>query len=450
MTKTRAHTSWGRLPSAESDPLRVSWRSELLPDLPEGLTALPYGLGRSYGDSCLNDGGALLLTRGLDRFIAFDRANGVLRCEAGVTLEEIIHLVLPQGWFLPVTPGTKFVTVGGAIANDVHGKNHHRVGTFGRFVRRFELARSDGERLTCSPVENADWFQATIGGLGLTGLVTWAEIQLRPVANAYVETESVKFGSLAEFFDLNAESERDFEYTVAWVDCLATGSKLGRGHYLRGNHAGPQLERLAAPRSLPLPPVPFDLPGFALNSLTVRAFNFVYYHRQRARLKRRLASYDSFFYPLDAVGHWNRIYGRRGFYQYQFVLPPTASRMQLREIFEEIAESGQASFLAVLKTFGDKRSPGWLSFPKPGVTLALDFPNRGEKTLALFERLDRLIADGGGAVYPAKDARMSGEHFRAFFPAWEKLGPYIDPRFSSSFWRRVTGGESALRARETA
>lgn len=430
--------SWGRTPKAKHAVAIPEWRSDRLP--PPRTTAnptlLPYGLGRSYGDSCLNDRGTLIDTRRLARFIAFDRATGMLTCEPGVTLAEILHLVVPQGWFLPVTPGTKFVTIGGAIANDVHGKNHHAAGTFGRFVRRFELLRSDGSRLQCAPSENPGFFGATIGGLGLTGLITWAELQLVPIHNPFMEAESVKFGSLDEFFEVNAASERDFTHTVAWVDCLKKGKALGRGLYNRGNHAGPRigdLPRLPKTRSLS---VPVDAPGFALNGLTVRAFNFAYYARQRAKVVGGLVPYHPFFYPLDAIEKWNRIYGRRGFFQYQFVVPEKSDA--LRGIFDAIARSGEGSFLAVLKRFGTLKSPGLMSFPRPGFTLALDFSNRGERTMKLFERLDAMVLEAGGAVYPAKDARMSGKSFRAFFPQWEAFSRYIDPRFSSSFWRRVT------------
>lgn len=438
MAGSRQLDSWGRVRRARRVGVPVVSRDEPLPASPEGTTLLPYGLGRSYGDSCLNDDGALLLTRGLDRLISFDRATGVVRCESGVTLAQVLHLALPQGWFLPVTPGTKFVTLGGAIANDVHGKNHHAAGTLGRYVRAFELLRSDGSRLLCTPEQNAEWFGATIGGLGLTGLITWAELQLRPVANGFIEAESVKFGSLDEFFAINRESEASFEYTVAWVDCLARGASLGRGLYNRGNHAPVQLDQLAFPRLPRKLSVPIDLPSFAMTRPFIQAFNTLYFHKQRRRITRGLQSFEPFFYPLDAVLDWNRIYGSRGFFQYQFVVPHGDSHDVVREIFTRIAHSGQGSFLAVLKTFGDLPSPGWLSFPRPGVTLALDFPNRGGMTLDLFDDLDRIVLSAGGAVYPAKDARMSAASFRRFFPQWEKLVPYVDPRFSSGFWKRVT------------
>jgi FAD/FMN-containing dehydrogenase len=430
-------SSWGRIRRTRHEAVRVSWRTEPL-EIPTEMSALPYGLGRSYGDSCLNDGGALLMTRGLDRFISFDGELGIVRCEAGVSLAELLALVVPRGWFLRVTPGTKYVTIGGAIANDVHGKNHHREGTFGRHVRQFELLRSDGTRRICSPTENADWYSATIGGLGLTGLVTWAELSLRPIVNAFIELESVRFGGIDEFFDVNRESEQNFEHTVAWIDALAPGARLGRGHYLRGNHAPPLAAPPRTPRALQLP-VPFELSSSTLNRFVVRGFNAAYFHRQRRRLRQSLVHFNPFFYPLDAIGDWNRLYGRRGFFQYQCVVPFADGAAIVRELLTTIGRSHQASFMAVLKSFGTIRSPGWLSFPRPGFTIAIDFPNRGDRTRTLFDRLDAIVCAAGGGVYPAKDARMSSDTFCCSFPEWKRITPYLDPGFSSNFWRRVAG-----------
>ena len=431
--------SWGRYPPARQNTLRLRWAVDALPaPAAGGEKLLPYGQGRSYGDSCLNDGGTLLLTRGLDRFIRFDRDSGLLRCEAGVTLAEILRLIVPQGWFLPVTPGTKFVSVGGAIANDVHGKNHHGAGTFGCHVTRFELLRSDGSRMICSPQENAAWFAATVGGLGLTGLITWAEIRLKPIANPFVAVETTRFADLDEFFALSAAAEADYEYTVAWLDCLAGGRSFGRGLFVRGNHAAPQLSGLppiAEPQGRTFP---FDAPGWMLNNLSIRAFNSAYYHRQRGKTASGFRHFDPFFYPLDAVLAWNRIYGRRGFLQYQCAVPDDDGHKAIRSILEKIVASGLGSFLSVLKTFGGIPSPGMLSFPRKGVTLALDFPMRGAGTLTLLDELDAIVRQAGGAVYPAKDARMSPESFQAYFPRWHEFSQYIDPKFSSGFWRRVT------------
>jgi FAD/FMN-containing dehydrogenase len=402
---------------------------------------LPYGFGRSYGDCCLNDGGILVDASPLDRFISFDTEQGILHCEAGVALADILEIAVPRGWFPPVTPGTRFVTVGGAIANDIHGKNHHRAGTFGCHTRKFELVRSSGERIACSQSENPEWFGATIGGLGLTGLIAWAEIRLKRIRSASLDVETIRFGNLEEFFSLSAESDRDFEYTVAWVDCFSRGDSLGRGLFMRANHADERLAALPGPgRSrAPLISIAFDAPEFLLNDSLMKVFNSLYYRRQREKRARKLMPYQPFFYPLDAVGQWNRLYGKRGFFQYQCVLPTGGDRLAARDILKTVAGSSPGVYLAVLKIFGDVKSPGMLSFPRPGLTLALDIPNRGGPAFALMDRLDAIVRNARGAVYPAKDARMSAESFEAYFPQWHDISRYVDPGFSSSFWRRVTG-----------
>ncbi len=426
--------SWGRYPHTMEQVVPVTDRHGLIQ--PSDVPCLPYGNGRSYGDSCLNDGGILLQTLGLDRFIAFDPATGIMSCEAGTLFADILDLVVPQGWFLPVTPGTRFVTVGGAIANDVHGKNHHRAGTFGHHVREFELLRTDGSRMRCAPEENPEWFAATLGGLGLTGLITRATFQLRRIASPWMVTESHRFRDLSEFFALSTTSDRDYEYTVAWIDCAAKGPALGRGLFSRANHAPARpSERPSAPkRRLSVPMTP---PVSLINPLSLRAFNQFYFHRQRSKVVHAITHYEPFFYPLDSIGAWNRIYGPRGFLQYQCVVPPGAAEVTIAKLVRIISAAGGGSFLAVLKQFGERVSSGMLSFPRPGATLALDFPFHGTHTLDLLDRLDDVVAEAGGAVYPAKDARMSGARFRQYFPAWETFSNYIDPRFSSSFWRRV-------------
>jgi FAD/FMN-containing dehydrogenase len=426
--------SWGRYPKVRQQVVPVGNRHE--PLAAATLPRLPYGNGRSYGDSCLNAGGILLHTRSMDRFIDFDPSTGLLRCEAGVLLSEILDLVVPQGWFVPVTPGTRFVTIGGAIANDVHGKNHHRAGTMGHHVRELELLRSDGSRLRCTQGEHADFFAATIGGLGLTGLITWATLQLRRIAGPWMMAETIRFRDLAEFFALSADSDRDFEYVVSWIDCAAKGNALGRGLFSRANHAP------AHPQERPRPPtrklsVPITPPFSLINPLSLRVFNQLYYHRQRKTRIAGVTHYEPFFYPLDGLANWNRIYGPRGFLQYQCVVPPQAAEPAIAELMRTIAASGTGSFLAVLKQFGTQASLGMLSFPRPGTTLALDFPNTGKVTFDLLDRLDDIVAAANGAVYPAKDSRMSGARFRQYFDRWQSFESFIDPGFSSSFWRRV-------------
>ncbi len=432
------YESWGRYPKFEQEAVRFEWRGDDVPPVArENGPFLPFGNGRSYGDVCLNDGGKLVDCRGLDRFIAWDPDSGVLRAEAGVLLSEVLALTVDQGWFLPVTPGTQYATLGGAIANDVHGKNHHRAGTFGRHVLRFELLRSDGTRLTCSPDDNADFFRATIAGLGLTGIITWVEIQLQPVASPYIDQETIRFGKLDEFFDLARESDRDYEHTVAWVDCRPAGEDLGRGLFTRGNYAD------KVGHSAPKPPsrrlrFPIDPPFTLVNGLTLNIFNNMYYRKQRSNRVQKLEHYEPFFYPLDTILAWNRVYGTRGFLQYQCAIPEASMQDGIREILARIGRSGLGSFLAVLKVFGDQPSPGLMSFPMPGATLALDFANQGKKTFDLLSELDEVTRDTGGRLYPSKDARMSPADFQAAYPAWTDMNEFIDPGISSSFWRRVT------------
>jgi len=432
------YASWGGYPNFEQPGRALSWRSEDLPARAEAETLLPFGNGRSYGDVCLNRGGTVLDTRALNRFIDFDSETGMLRCEAGVLLADVLAMAVPLGWFLPVSPGTRYATLGGALANDVHGKNHHRAGTFGCHVRSFELLRSDGSRLTCTAEENSELFAATMGGLGLTGLVTWIELQLRRVSGPMLMEESIKFANLDEFFQLSDASEKDYEYTVAWVDCVSSGEGLGRGIFERANHTDGVYE--GKPVSLePRVHVPFKPPVSLVNSWSLKAFNSLYYARHPAGERLRRLHFQSFFYPLDSIGNWNRIYGPKGMLQYQCVLPGDDGREVMRDMLRAISNSGNGSFLAVLKVFGDRQSPGLMSFPRPGVTLALDFPTN-PSVFRLLDRLDDMTREVKGAVYPAKDARMTAESFRCYFPGWERFSEFVDPGFSSSFWRRV-GGE---------
>lgn len=432
------YQSWGRFPHANGQNAHVlRWLDEDidLTSIPKPI--LPYAYGRSYGDSCLNIKGSLLDTTSLRRFIAFDPESGLLRCEAGISLADILDVLVPRGWFLPVTPGTKYVSLGGAIANDVHGKNHHWAGTFGCHIRSFELLRSTGERFLCSPQTHRELFHATIGGLGLTGLILWAELQMKPIPSRWLQTERIRFSTLDEFFALSTQSDETHEYTVAWIDSLARGRAMGRGLFMRGQHTRATegaMKATARSRSLT---IPCDVPSWMLNPWSMTLFNALYYYKHQRELFRSCEHFDSFFYPLDAIKHWNRLYGRRGFLQYQCVIPPPHERSAITELLGIIQQARQGSFLAVLKKFGEIVSPGLLSFPRAGTTLALDFPYRGSETLALMHQLDQIVRETKGAVYPAKDARMSSEDFKSFFPQWEKFLHFKDPAFSSSFWRRV-------------
>jgi FAD/FMN-containing dehydrogenase len=435
-TDAEKYCSWGRHPRVSHQAVyRVHWTDQLADVMEQaaGSSLLAYGLGRSYGDCCLNEGRSLVDCSRLDRFLDADFDEGWIRCEAGTSLGEILKIVVPRGWFLPVTTGTKFVTVGGAIANDVHGKNHHRAGTFGCHVRKLGLYRSDYGLVTCSPEQNQDMFRATIGGLGLTGLIAWAEIQLKRIRGSSIDVEAVPFDSLDRFLVLTAESDKRFEYTVAWIDCLCVGKM--RGIFFRGNHTPAPASGFHLGAG---PKVPFTFPEWVLNRFTAKMFNSAYYWRNRLRIHRSVVHYEPFFYPLDSVRQWNRIYGKQGLLQYQCVIPEESS-VAFGQLLQLISASSTGSFLAVLKRFGAYASPGMLSFPRPGLTLALDFPMRGEPTLKLLQALDGVVMSNGGALYPAKDARMSRDMFEASFPNWRELCPYIDSKMSSSFWRRVTG-----------
>ena len=430
------YQSWGRYPKVDEsrqDVYHVYSDSFSFPDITadDKCSFLAYAKGRSYGDVCQNKDGTLLDTQHLDHYIEYDKINGILRCEAGVSFESILQLIIPHYWFLPVTPGTKYISVGGAVANDVHGKNHHQAGTFGKYVLRLELLRSNGERFICSPSENTELFNATIGGLGLTGLISWVEFSLIKIPGDKIEQETIRFNNLEEFYQVSEQS-KGWEYSAAWIDCLATGDELGRGLFIRGKHCQSHKKHKFKSSKIS---VPFDAPGFLLNKYSVNIFNYLYF--KRPIKKTAVVDMDPFFYPLDAIANWNKLYGKKGFLQYQCVIPQEHRKEAMAKMLSMISDSGQASFLSVLKEFGDIPSPGLLSFPRPGTTLALDFPNRGEKTLKLLNELDNITQKYGGAVYPAKDARMSAEAFSQYFPNWDNFKQHIDPHFNSDFKRRI-------------
>ena len=431
----KAVSSWGRL---SAEPHHV-FSARDLPALQQALRhssnpGVAHGMGRSYGDACLNPGGTLWLTGGLDHFIAFNEDNGRLVCEAGVLLRDIQRLAVPRGWMLPVTPGTQLVTVGGAIANDVHGKNHHVLGSFGDHVLRLTLLRTNGETIECGPHERSDWFAATVGGVGLTGIITQAELQLRRTPGPWLDTETLAYANLDEFFQLADASEAHWEHTVSWIDCISGGG--GRGVFMRGNPVATAPRPLPAAQQRTMSLVP---PVSLVNRLSLRPFNVAYYHLKKWRAGRAITHYEAFFYPLDNLLEWNRMYGPRGFFQYQSVVPRAVGRDAIQAMLREIARSGDGSFLAVLKTFGNRQPVGMLSFAQPGVTLALDFPNHGARTHRLFERLDAIVREAQGRIYLAKDARMPRELFEAGYPRLPEFLPYRDPCISSGLSRRLMG-----------
>ena len=426
-------TSWGRLSAREHGVVEPVFLDQVSERLRERGPILGYGAGRSYGDVCLNSRGRLLRTRFLDRYISADWTTGIVRAEAGLTIDKLLRASVPRGWFLPVVPGTKFVTLGGAVANDIHGKNHEIAGTFGCHVKRIGLAQSSGEVLELAPDQHAELFAATIGGLGLTGIILWVELALVRVASAFIEVEAIELRNLNAFFSV-WERSREWDYTVAWVDCLAKGADIGRGIFFRGRwqKAG-RLEPHGSPRLS----VPCDAPSWLLNGTTVRLFNDAYRLRPWA-LGRRRVHYDQYFFPLDGLAAWNKLYGRRGFFQHQSIVPTNSASDAVQRLLNLTAAYGQGSFLIVLKMFGDRLSPGILSFPRPGATLALDLPNRGESTRRLLAEMTNVVMEAGGRLYPAKDATMSADAFRTGFPDWHKVEGLRDPNVMSDFWRRVS------------
>lgn len=429
-----AVSSWGRLSRYEHSIVTLRDRTRIAASIKNAKLGLAFGMGRSYGDVCLNPEGSLWVTTGLDHFISFDDSNGRLVCEAGVLLRDIQRLVIPRGWILPVTPGTQIVTVGGAIANDVHGKNHHVLGSFGDHILNLTLVRTNGEVIQCGPNEHQGWFAATVGGAGLTGVIAQAEIQLRRIAGPWLDSETIPYANLNEFFQLADNSEAEWEHTVSWIDCVSGGG--GRGLFMRGNPTDIGKQPQPKTRKLTVPVVP---PFSLVNRLSLRPFNVAYYNLKKWQAGRSIAHYEPFFYPLDNLLEWNRMYGPKGFFQYQSVVPREVGQVAVQAMLREIARSGDGSFLAVLKTFGNRQPVGMLSFPRPGVTLALDFPNHGERTHMLFERLDAIVAEAGGRIYLAKDARMPRELFEAGYPRFSEFMKYRDPGISSGLSRRLMG-----------
>lgn len=427
--------AWGRFHKAPHHVSRPAFLDSARAEIVRAsLPALAYGRGRSYGDSCLNARGRLIETRFLDRILAADWGTGVIRAEAGLSLDELLRISVPRRWFPPVCPGTKFVSIGGAVANDVHGKNHESAGSIGAHVRAIGLARSNGEVRELSASQDNELFAATIGGLGLTGLLLWVELQLAPVGSAHFETETLPFADLDGFFRIAAD-DAGWDYSAAWIDGLAKGRHLGRGLHMRGRHAtNGGLETHRDPSLA----VPCDMPAWLLNGRALRAFNAVYRSRPWAWGRGR-THYDPFLFPLDGIGHWNRLYGKRGFFQHQCAIPMAAAPDAIRKLLALTVGRSEGSFLAVLKIFGSRTSPGILSFPMPGATLALDFPNLGAGTSALLNELADIVLEAGGRLYPAKDATMSPRHFQAGYPNWRRLEAQRDPAFLSDFWRRVTG-----------
>ena len=425
--------SWGGTTRPKHFLSRPEHKSELPTLLTEasarGKKILAVGLGRSYGDGCLNSDGALLVMTNLRRVLHFDRAAGTLHAEAGISLRELLRITIPRGFSIPVLPGTEYVTLGGAIANDVHGKNHETAGTFGCHIRRLQLLRSDGVVRDLEPQDPL--FAATVGGLGLTGIITSAEIKLEPLGTSQMDVQNIGFSGLDEFLAVHQAGTADFPYSAAWIDCTQLAAL--RGIYSRGRQS--DRGALVTPRHGEGWKIPVELPWSLVNTGTLRILNAAYYAAHGKGTRRLHMS--SFLHPLDCIAEWNRLYGRRGFFQYQLVVPRSATAA-IAECARQISKADQLPSLVTLKAFGSRRSPGILSFPIEGLTLALDFPNKGLSTLRLLERLDGLVRESGGRLYLAKDSRTPARMIRASYPRMEEFAAYVDPAFCSDLWKRAS------------
>lgn len=423
-------SGWGNYPAVEADVLAPASTAELRSMLAEHDSSRQWisrGGGRSYGDSSL--GAQVLSSRYLDHFLSFDENAATISCGSGVTLGQLLDVVVPKGLFPAVLPGTKHVSIGGAIAADIHGKNHHVEGSFCDHLASMTLLLADGSVVKCSPTENTKLFHATCGGMGLTGIILDATLQLNKVASVSISNRSYSANNLNHCLEL-LDEHNDARYVVAWLDCLKQGNELGRGIVYAGDHGDDENLQLARRRG---PTVPFHTPAFFLNRFTMSQFNNLYASWNRGKGESTLQSYEQFFFPLDSIGHWNRLYGRKGFLQYQFVIPADAKKT-LAEIIERVADSGQGSFLSVLKKFG-KANKNLLSFPSEGYTLTLDFRWR-DSLFPLLDALDKLVLECGGRHYLAKDARLSESSFKTGYPRWEEfmqVKAEVDPhnRFAS-------------------
>lgn len=432
-------SNWGNYPAVEADEFQFTSYRDIIPKMANAPIII-RGNGRCYGDASLATTVGSSLT--LNRFLNWNETNGRLTCQAGVLLSEILEVFVPKGWFLPVTPGTKYITVGGAVASDVHGKNHHVDGSFSKHVVKLELLTGTGNVVTCSPDQNHDLFWATCGGMGLTGAILSVTFRLKKISTAFIRYHQIKAKNLFEILDLFDQYDTA-TYSVAWIDCLSTGKNVGRSILMLGETAEPddlkESNSILKSGRKPFLNVPFNFPSFTLNKLSIRLFNALYYGKSLSKQSKRIVHYEPFFYPLDAILNWNRIYGSRGFVQYQFVLPETAGRKGIEDILSRISKKGLGSFLAVLKKFGHQDD--LISFPMKGYTLALDIPI----VKGLFEfldQLDRVVADYGGRIYLSKDARMSSEIFWHTYPNASKFQEIIhryDPElnFCSTLSKRL-------------
>jgi len=426
--------SWGMYPKVKNTVFNFSKKERLKQIISEQSELIPYGNGRSYGDSALSSN--IINVKPKDYFIDFDEKHGVLHVQAGVQLSEILETYVPRGWFLKITPGTKLITIGGAIASDIHGKNHHVEGCFSESVKEFEIMLSNGEIVTCSKESTPQLFKATCGGMGLTGVILTAKIYLKKINSQYIDQTTIKTKNLKETFAA-FEAYQNKPYSVAWIDCLAKGKEIGKSLLMVGDFREDGNLKYKTKKQKK---IPFNFPSFALNNWSVRAFNWLYYRKAQKGISKQKVDIDTFFYPLDAIGHWNRIYGKNGFTQYQFILPKERSYEGLEEILTAISKSGKGSFLAVLKLYG-KANENYLSFPIEGYSLALDF-KIGKGLFDLLDKLDEIVVKYKGRIYLTKDVRVSKEIFEKGYPNIEKFRQYrkenkMNSKFQSLQSKRV-------------
>lgn len=413
MTISTIISGWGNYPKQEARQLTPTSLLGIKKEVQKNNgPIIPRGMGRSYGDSA--NAPLVLQTNHCDHFLRFDFNSGLLTLEAGITLRELLKVIVPQGWFLPVTPGTSYGTVGGAIASDVHGKNHHIAGTFSQHVKSIEILLGTGDIVTASLEENIDLFLATCGGMGLTGVILKATIQLIPIRSSYIDQDTIKAGCIESACEA-LEIHNNSTYSVAWIDCLARGKNLGRSVLILAEHSN--VGNLEITLKDPIS-VPIHTPAAFLNKTTINIFNSVYWAKAKANNKQTIPLLP-YFYPLDSIGAWNKLYGKNGFLQYQFVLPKEDGIANMRKVLTEIAQSGRGSFLAVLKQFG-KSNKNLMSFPIEGYTLALDFKMTAS-TIEILHKIDDMVVGMGGRVYLTKDAIMKEESFKLTYPKWEEF-----------------------------
>lgn len=417
-------TNWGNYPIKEADDRLFSFDTELKKTIAEFSHFIPRGNGRCYGDASLAD--KTITTTSFNKVLSFDKQQGLFECQSGITLDQVLEIIVPAGWFLPVTPGTKFITIGGAIASDVHGKNHHVDGCFSSHVREMDIYLADGSQITCSPTQNTDIFEATCGGMGLTGLISRVVFSLKKIETSYIVQKQIKAANLDEVLEL-FEQNTHYTYSVAWIDCLKKGKNFGRSILMLGEHAKlselsekQKLNPLAFPSQKQIR-LPFYLPSFILNKFTVRVFNQLFYSKNFKKEINNVVSYEPFFYPLDKVLDWNKGYSRKGFVQYQFVIPLDA-KQGLVDILNKISDNGIGSFLAVLKVFGKQES--LIAFPMEGYTLALDIPIR-DNLFSFLDELDALVLKSGGRLYMSKDARMKATVLKESYPRLKEFKEII-------------------------